>query len=276
MPAESPINNILLIGDSLVDDLAGVIASDFRNRWPVVNLGVGGGRSPQVRFRLGALPICLLVPGDEIPSSDSVSVQVQNDKQYSDFNNGAFDTTGEHYRGIMQNQLATVRNTSVAGTLLGVPGVLSKNNSRYTFTRKTPGRACQVAGPTQFNVLPRPQRELVIIWMGRNNNPETDIVRRDVSAVINWCNAYGKPFVILNIPSSRTAGGAEYPGQFGYQPLLDTNQALLELARAEFIPIRERLVEQATSTCPKMPLTLLMVCRPTRSGATIYTIMRLG
>ena len=251
MPDGSHIQNILLIGDSLIDDLAGSVGAVFQNRWPVVNLGVGGDRSPQIRFRLGALPVSLLVTGGEIPSSGSVPVAVQHDTQYSDFSNGAFDTSGVHYRGIMQNQSATEHNTSVAGMLLGVTGVLSKNNNQYTFTRKAPGMARQVPGLAQFSVLPRTQRELVVVWMGRNNYPETDIVRRDVSAVIDWCNAYGKPFVMLNIPSSRVAGGAEYPGQFGYQPILDVNQALLKLAPAQVIPIRELLVAQANRSLPE-------------------------
>lgn len=73
------IQTILLIGDSLVHDLAGSIALVFRNRWPVVNLGVGGDRSPQVRFRLGALPVSLLVPAQVIPIRELLMAQANRD-----------------------------------------------------------------------------------------------------------------------------------------------------------------------------------------------------
>lgn len=242
---------MLLIGDSLAYDLAQPLALAFASRWPVVNLAVGGDRSPQARFRLGALPVSLLVTGGNIPSSGSVPVAVRNDTEYSDFVNGTFITTGEHYRGIMQNQTSAVVSTSVGGSLLGVPGVLSKNNNQYTFTRQGTGLPVQVPGTVQFIVTPRTQRELVVIWMGRNNYPETDIVRRDVQAVLNWCDRYGKPCIVLDIPSSRLAGGAEYPGQFGYQPLLDTNQALLTLDPQRVIPIRELLIDKANISLPQ-------------------------
>ncbi|WP_155834199.1 hypothetical protein [Halotalea alkalilenta] len=199
----APVNQAIVIGDSQTTpekvrpfaDLTGI---------PIYSYSMSGTSSPVILARMGAIPMRLTFPGNQIPASGSVTVNHVNDP----------------YR---LAEKATATNHTVY--ISGVKGRLVYVSPRvYTFTRERPGEAVEVPSPVDvvwervplrletFDSEGNPQtissglapiqdnmEYLQIFWFGGNsrNNPVEDQIGY-YQAAYNSIKSRMKKFIFVS------------------------------------------------------------------------------
>lgn len=179
------------------------------------NLGKGGETSHHTAARLGALPPALTFPHGVVPGAGSVPVTSVLDHQ-------------------------CVFLGPVAGTVAGVPGVLSTREERVLFTRQAPGDPVPVPEPAPFHSLQGPglARHDTLLWMGKNDlahgGTAAGVVAR-TRETVDWLVARGTRFVVIghfvntwspaDLQRTVEATNAALAGRYG-EHFLDVNGPL--------------------------------------------------
>lgn len=188
-----PSKNLYFIGDSLT---AGAYSQvTWREALPAListraftSQAVGGETSTQQAAKFGAYVSLLTLTGNQIPASGGVAVTART-----------------------VNVLSAQGMQSIAGTLGGVPGTLSRNGSDvYTFTRTTAGSAINVGVKMPFVPdVGGHDFDTLMIFVGQNNPDSVEDVKRDIAMMIAMQKTAEKRFFIL---TPHSAGGVISPG----------------------------------------------------------------
>lgn len=202
-PYITPTKNIWCIGDSLTAGAGGqttwrqVIEANNPTR-VVTNGGIGGQTSTQIAGRVGSYVSRVSVTGDQIPASGGVTLTSLTIKVLS---TPANDSGG---------------TTSISGWLGGVYGTLSCVHATtgdaddvYTFTRSAAGTAVYLAPGSAF--VPDPighDFDVLVVFLGRNNLAEPDIIKRDIARCVALQKTVEKRFLVITPPN----GGTLTPG----------------------------------------------------------------
>lgn len=160
-------------GSSSLENLTPHLTSLFAELSPAAayyNGAKGGETSKEIAARLGAIPMLLTLPGNEIPASGSVVVTSSN----------------------VSNSPSLKAFT---GRLAGVPGTVSHDGTQFIFTRTTDGDSVAISADTPFlpDVGPTYRDGVMILWMGKN-----DVMRYPVADIISRTNIsydYYSPYV---------------------------------------------------------------------------------
>jgi lysophospholipase L1-like esterase len=229
VPLMSIKSKMTLWGDSLT--AAGRIRTRLLELMPgttITNEGIGGQTSPQIAARQGGGNSAVTLTGNQIPSSGPVTCTDVPVKFLYGF-------------GINGSEPAISR----AGTLAGVPGIMSKaavpeqGTPVYVFTRTTAGDPVGVPPGTEFILDSSvPAREqIVTLWSGRNNSG-TD-VEGDTDKMVAHLTPYVKRFLII----STTTSTIEVEGTSGYTRIKAINDYLRAKYGDLFLDVRQHLTD---------------------------------
>jgi lysophospholipase L1-like esterase len=131
---------------------------------------------------------------------------------------------------------------SFVGTLMGVPGTLTKSTSEvWTFTRDADGFNVDANGTNPFITTEGPtyQNQTQIFWGGRNW-PSPPVVLRDELGMRNFLKPLNKRFLVLSILNNNT----EIPGTAGYLGIVGINNPALAAAFPDnYFDIRRWMID---------------------------------
>lgn len=193
-------NRIVCWGDSLT---AGAGAGSWDKMYPYIlgkltgletkNMGVGGESASSIAERQGAIP--LTINPVIIPASGVVEITFRNTLGYG------VDLFGQGEAGI---------NPCYIGE---IEGTLSKENSKYYFTRTTKGEEIELSRPTLLETYAsreyNNEDDVAVIWVGTNNKQNT---AEEIIEIQEYMVDYLKTnkFIILGLtfrPKDQTIDG---------------------------------------------------------------------
>jgi GDSL-like Lipase/Acylhydrolase family len=90
--------------------------------------------------------------------------------------------------------------------------------------------------------------DFAVIWVGRNNYDQTDIIVADIAAMVGHLT--GGDFLILGVTNG-DYGGYEIPGGEGYAYITQLNTRLASIYGPRFIDVRADLVARYDPTLPQ-------------------------
>lgn len=191
---------------------------------PVFNGGVPGERSAGVAAREGGQPAPITVAGGEIPAEGDVEVEL--------------------------GDVVVIRDQgTLEGTLMGVHGVLSKDQSRtfgkYTFTRDEAGDPVEVPDGTPFitDVGVDNQNAGAIIWVGHNDivKGNEDVVLDNIASMVDYVKDSGN-YLVLGLSNGT---GAEKGTPFYKTGIEMVNPALEEAYGPDhYLDVRRWLIDE--------------------------------
>ena len=173
-----PLTDIDCWGDSLsVSTYQSALSALLAGR-SIRAQGIGSQVSAQIVARQGGSPALLTVTGNQIPTSEAVTVS----------------TITIELLTSLANPTATL---SMTGTLAGIPGTLTKSGTAtYTFTRTTSGTVVTCPPSTPFipDIAVTGRTATPILWAGTN-----DVIyggtSANLTANINAATAYLTPYI---------------------------------------------------------------------------------
>jgi hypothetical protein len=205
--------------DGAIDE--GVYPTDLQQliALPVVNLGVQDQTTTQIGVREGAVATTVSVAGGVIPSSGGV--QVTFPAAYQPLN-------------------ITGPTGGVAGTILGVHGVVTIPAGVCTFTRTSPGSSVSAPGTPTLVVDTPYASYLPIFWEGRNNKlSAAQQVMSDIAAQVATVPA-GQTYLVMSLINFNVQ--PEWAGRPDYKAILALNNQLANTYGSHYLDIREVLV----------------------------------
>ena len=186
---------------------------------PVSNLGIGGQTSTQIGVRQGGVPTTATVSGGSIPATGSVQVT---------FPTGYEPVTSQGPSG------------GVAGTILGVHGLVKYSSGTYTFTRTKSGSSVSAPESPQFIVDAPYTDYFPIFWEGANNPSHETQILSDLAAQVATL-PLTKNFLVLSVINNNSFSQRE--GQPTYQTIINTNNQLANIYGTHYLDIRKTLVD---------------------------------
>lgn len=158
------------------------------------NFGKSSQQSVGVAAKQGGAPAYYTPVGGSIPESGSVNLAPALPGPLAAFGNASMQ--------------------SIAVTYAGVPGMFGWDGTNATFTRDASGSAVSITQPTAIDVIPTTTQQVAegapagtvyyqndecinLIWMGRNNISQTDIILSNYRSMVKYLKPVGKRFVIL-------------------------------------------------------------------------------
>jgi hypothetical protein len=186
---------------------------------PYKQYGIGGQGIESIAARQNAIPALVTLPGNMIPASGTVTLTSISTVIYS--------------------SPSSIGISSGHGTINGVPGTLSRDNTNnlHTFARDTPGDPVWTAPNTPFmsdnGVATR--SNISIFWTGRNSfsNRTPEQIVAHISASVDYLTASEKRFLVLEI--------APWVGEENGTPnrvkLDAANAAILAAFPRDFVPL---------------------------------------
>lgn len=235
-PARTSITHqtVAVRGDSLAAGAGGVRASvpsvlSERIGVPVLNLGIGGQTSLQIRARM--IGGTITFAGDTINNYPASTVVT----------------------GISVPLLSTAADNATRGmaiTVAGISGVLTRTatggppstaetHAFIPYALKTGA----VASPPNAPFVPVANylRLPTIIWSGRNNYSDAAQVKADIAAMVAAMEAVGNTsYLVMSIINGDYA--TEYKGQPGYNSIIALNNDLAATHGDRFFDVRAALV----------------------------------
>lgn len=221
----------------------------------VHNAGVGGETSVTICGRSGANPFILSVQGGSIPASGGVTV--------------TFDGINAQVPAPLIQGAGTPGGT-FAGTLKGVPGIISLDAGVYTFTRTAAGSAITANRPEPYYTDWGKARrnDIWIIWIGQNGPSDARAIE-DARAMIQHMDALNKRWLVIPKPTSNDATDALFFGEFGRRCLLWRQYAVAYgLQDAGITPTSQDDIDIANGVIP----TSLRV-DAVHGNASYYTVL---
>lgn len=240
------IKTVIAGGDSLTQG-AGASSNPYPKQlaallgYPVINMGVGGQTPQQIATRQGGYVNLLTITGNTIPAS------------------GAVDVTAS-----TQSPITSQGGNNMAGTLFGVPGMLSAtfdgsgNRVSLIFTRTTAGAVTIIDPATPF-IPDTGDNEfgINVLWYGRNAfwTGRTDFVaakaevKAALAATIGNLKAADKKFIVMSVLTDNKE--AEWLGTEKYNAITSLNEELKALYPRNFIDIRRHLVRGYNPALPQ-------------------------
>lgn len=178
IPVPTPSVDLLLAGDSQINGAGG--QTPWRTQIvPLISArnisvrAVGGTRSNQIAVACGALYCVATIAGDQIPAGTAAVALTDIKLRSVSGTMSAFSP--------LNDQAPTTRSFS----LLGIPGVLTRNSdaTAYTWQRSTAASAiyCPPDSPLVATVGDDRKRTMVI-GIGRNNITDVETIWRDILA----------------------------------------------------------------------------------------------
>lgn len=223
----SKSNRIVCWGDSLT---AGAGAGSWDKMYPYIlgkltgletkNMGVGGESASSIAERQGAIP--LIINPLTIPTSGAVEVTFRKTLGYG------VDLFGQGEAGI---------NPCYIG---GIEGTLSKENSKYYFTRTIDGEEIELLRPALLETYAsreyNNEDDIAVIWVGTNNKQNT---AEEIIEIQEYMVNYLKTdkFIILGLtfrPKDQTIDGT------GAE---DINKKMEQRWGRKFLDIRKYILE---------------------------------
>jgi hypothetical protein len=202
----------------------------FQANWggTVYNGGATGETADEIAIRQGGYVALLSVEGGSIPASGGVKV-----------------TTSQVFTWYVS------RVWSCAGTLNGVPGVLSRpiNSTELTFTRTAAGSAVAVTANTPFVSTPGEQQKAAIqvLFAGRNDIGYTSVAGPVVDRVVLAHIAMAKragPDRRRFVTVGTTTATNEPRGSAGHTDVTKINDTLARLYPQNYYDLRAYLVNR--------------------------------
>ena len=185
---------------------------------PVVNLGVRDQTSTQIGVREGGVATTVSVVGGFIPSTGSV--QVTFPAAYQPIN-------------------ATGPTNGVAGSILGVHGVVTIPAEVCIFTRTEPGSSVSAPGTPTFVADTPYASYLPVFWEGRNNLSAPQQVMSDIAAQVATVPS-GQTYLVMSLINYNVR--TEWAGQPTYNDIVALNNQLANVYGSHYLDIREVLV----------------------------------
>ncbi|GAB6009682.1 Ig-like domain-containing protein [Dysgonomonas reticulitermitis] len=209
-------------GDSLTAGAGGngttypnALASMLNNLWSVNNNGIGGQISTSIAMRQGGVPFYVTLENNTIPAS------------------GTFKITGRN-----GNPITDQGSQSLSGYIEGVKGTLQRlTDNSYIFTRGDSGEEKTVSSLVQFipdNDIKRDR--ITIIWYGRNNILQKDIVLSDIQSSINYLRT--DRYIVMSITNARY----EPSSTIAHTQIVNLNRELENSYKEKYLDIRKILV----------------------------------
>ncbi|MFP3564942.1 SGNH/GDSL hydrolase family protein [Paraburkholderia sp. SIMBA_030] len=183
----------------------------------VKNDGVGGQTSSQIAQRVGAIPIIVSVIGDHIPGNGAVElVKILN--------------------------APVSKNATLPGKLLHINGLLIRDvNEKFTFERLASGNPVKVIGGAEFEAnVDVDANDRVIIWAGRNDRTQVEMVEANVADMVRLVRSKGADFIVISILN----GIWEPRGSVGYRQISEINDSFAHTYGDHYLDVREWLVSQ--------------------------------
>lgn len=231
--ALAPAADIIAYGDSMTAGTGSTSGNNYpalvarRTGLTVTNAGNYGEASSDIAARQGGSPLVGLPSGGAIPASGPVALTL---KRASDG-----QPTARFIR-VSPKQVNPVTFAGVQGTL-----AWESANSRYLFTRQTAGDAVPVTRPMPlYAASSTAQRnKLHLIWMGRNNQLETDQIAGDIASMIQHMDAVKKRYLILSVLTATD----EPTGSANHAAITDLNLRLARQYGRRFVDLRRYLID---------------------------------
>lgn len=205
-------------------------------RIPVVNRGISGQGPADVLTRQGGVRPRVTVAGNSIPATGSVAVTaIDPARGWRVSGTGTFD---------------------FAGSLAGVDGKLIHDLSTgaWSFTRTADGAATPVPAGTVFQVSPslRNPTDRLVLWTGRNNVGELDVVRDLLGlGVTTGIETQVRKYVILGLINGMNEG----PESVNYKRIIDHNERLQRQWGDSYLDIRSEFLARGLELAEVTPTT---------------------
>jgi len=180
---------------------------------PVINEGVNGQTSNEIGVREGAIPTYATVAGGVIPASGGVTV-----------------TFPTGYEPVTDQGPVS----GVAGTILGVHGVVTLNLELYTFTRTTAGSAVTASGSPQFVVDTPYAKDLPVFWEGRDDFANPSLIASNMAAEVATVPS-GQDYAVLSLINFNRQ--EEWIGGDSYGYLLKDNAELAATYGSHYVDV---------------------------------------
>lgn len=163
IPMYADMQKISGWGSSSLERMSAFISQMFSEIAPdatYYNGAQGGETSRDTAGRLGSIPMLITVPGGEIPASGAITVTCSN---------------------VANNQFLL----PFTGSISGVPGTLSNDGSKFTFTRSQAGAVQASPENTPFipDIGPTYRDGVTLLWMGKN-----DFATETVESIVSRTN----------------------------------------------------------------------------------------
>lgn len=177
--------------------------------------------------------------GGAIPASGPVAVDI---KRASDG-----QPTARFIR-VSPKQINPVSFAGVQGTL-----AWDSASSRYLFTRLTAGNVVSVTRPMPlYAASATTQRsKLHLIWIGRNNQLETDQIVGDIASMIQHMDAVKKRYLILSVLTATD----EPSGSANHTAIKELNLRLARQYGRRFVDVRRYLIDYGLADARISPTT---------------------
>lgn len=191
-----------------------------------VNMGIGGQTSTQIAARFGVAPIKVSAKDGIIPSEGSVEITSKSV-------NILYDSS--HFQGESQ------------GSLCGVEGKMTTDASgNWTFHRSKKGKA--VVCPAESVFIPKgkySKHDFFILWLGRNNYGDTNIVLSDLKACTDKIQRLGCKFIVMTVMNGDNPGEERGGGE--YSKIIKLNNLIKAEYPSQYVDIRRSVVDSYNS-----------------------------
>lgn len=187
------------------------------------NMGIGGQTFEQIAARQGAVPAQLTFDGATIPATTTPIAVASSAAPYS-ASNGLGSSSGH-------------------GTVMGVPGTLTRDNvaNTHTFTRDSAGTAtwCPPGTPWLPDEAEPARNRYSVFWVGRNSfkSRSAEALANNLRAMVARLQGVAPTFLVLEIPPQV----GEETGTDARTVLDAANAALKVAFPNEFVPVAQYL-----------------------------------
>lgn len=218
------LNSIVCWGDSLTTGSGGIDgypAELARITGLVVSSeGAGGQGSSYIAARAGGRQILVSTESGEIPAVSAV-VPLEN--------------------SIHQRPMSAIGPQIMKGQIGSVLGVLARTDSNtFTFERDEDGEAIDTTGGVVFvPELGDYKERTVMIWAGRNNISDPQLVLDDIKSIVATLTPKAKRFMVLSVINGETEG----VGTDGYTSIENINILLSGEYPGQYVDVRSALIE---------------------------------
>ena len=232
--------NISFWGDSMTAGAGGngltmpdVVKNELNRE--IFNGGVGGLSSTNIACLQGGLDFIIKFNENKISTIGTDTITSYNIVPY-------IHTTN-------QTRLGSING--IKGTLTRVGNLINPIVTDYFyFTRETIGE--EIIIPPDgvqmvFDDAVNHRNDLIVIWSGRNNNPQQDgyisTIKADISSMIMFLDEYNKQYLVISVCNgSRQTEGI---GSDVYSNIISLNNELHSTFGENYIDLRKYMVEQA-------------------------------